>query len=70
MFFGTFLPVTSTTRQIAKFIPSYYLLDALRMIFEGDWVNSNIFLDLGVISVVSVSVVIIGILLFEKYGSA
>ncbi len=70
MFFGTFLPITSTTQQIAKFIPSYYLLDALKMIFEGDWMNTNIFLDLGVISVVSISAVIIGILLFEKYGNA
>jgi len=70
MFFGTFIPITSTTQQIAKFIPSYYLLDALKMIFEGDWMNTNIFLDLGVISIVSISVVIIGILLFEKYGSA
>jgi ABC-2 type transport system permease protein len=70
MFFGTFLPITSTTQQIATFIPSYYLLDALKMIFEGDWVNTNIFIDLGVISIVSISVVIIGILLFEKYGSA
>jgi ABC-type multidrug transport system permease subunit len=70
MFFGTFIPITSTTQQIAAFMPSYYLLDALKMIFEGDWVNTNIFLDLGIISIVSISVVIIGILLFEKYGSA
>jgi len=70
MFFGTFIPITSTTQQIASFIPSYYLLDALRMIFEGDWMNPNILLDLGVISIVSISVAIIGILLFEKYGSA
>ncbi len=32
--------------------------------------NTNICLDLGVISIVSISVIIIGILLFEKYGSA
>jgi ABC-type multidrug transport system permease subunit len=69
MFFGTFIPITSITQQIAKFTPSYYLLDALKTVFEGDWMNTNIFLDLGVISIVSISVVIIGILLFEKYGS-
>jgi ABC-2 type transport system permease protein len=69
MFFGTFVPITATTQQIAKFIPSYYLLDALTMIFEGDWMNTNIFLDLGVISIISVSVVIIGISLFGKYGN-
>jgi ABC-type multidrug transport system permease subunit len=64
------MPISSTTEQIATFIPSYYLLDALKMIFEGDWMNTNIFLDLGVISIVSISVVIIGIFLFKKYGSA
>jgi ABC-2 type transport system permease protein len=70
MFFGTFMPITSTTQQIAKFIPSHYLLDALKIIFEGDWMNTNIFLDLAVISIVSVTIVLIGILLFQKYGSA
>jgi ABC-2 type transport system permease protein len=69
MFFGTFIPITSTTQQIARFIPSYYLLDALEMIFEGSWMNTNIFLDLGIISIVSTAIVLIGILLFEKYGS-
>lgn len=33
MFFGTFMPISGTTQQIAKFIPSYYLLDALQLIF-------------------------------------
>jgi ABC-2 type transport system permease protein len=70
MFFGTFIPLTNTTRQIAKFIPSYYVVDALSLIFGGDWTNSNILLDTGVISIVSVIIVIIGVLLFEKYGNA
>jgi ABC-type multidrug transport system permease subunit len=70
MFFGTFIPITSTTQQIATFIPSFYLTDALRIIFDGDWINTNFFLDLLVISLVSILVVIIGIILFEKYGSA
>jgi ABC-2 type transport system permease protein len=69
MFFGTFIPITSTTQQIASFIPSYYLVDALKMIFEGDWMNSNILLDLTVISIVSILVVFFGIILFEKYGN-
>jgi ABC-2 type transport system permease protein len=69
MFFGTFVPITNTTRQIARVIPSYYVLDALRLIFEGDWTNPNILLDVGVVSIVSIAIVIIGILLFEKYGN-
>ena len=69
MFFGTFIPITSTTQQIATFIPSFYLVDALKMIFEGNWMNTNFFFDLTVISIVSILVVLIGIVLFEKYGS-
>jgi len=69
MFFGTFIPITSTTQQIATFVPSFYLLDALRMIFEGNWMKTAFFLDLSAISIVSILVVIIGIILFEKYGS-
>jgi len=70
MFFGTFIPITSTTRQIANFIPSHYLVNALKMIFEGNWMNTNIILDLIVISTVSILVVVVGIMLFEKYGSS
>ena len=70
MFFGTFIPITSTTQQIASFIPSYYLVDALKLIFEGDWMNTNILLDLAVISIISILVVLFGIILFKKYGSS
>lgn len=69
MFFGTFIPITSTTQQIASFIPSYYLVDSLKLVFDGDWMNNNILLDLVVISTFSTIVVIFGILLFKKYGS-
>ena len=69
MFFGTFLPITNTTRQIAKFIPSYYVVDTLSLIFGGDWTNPNILPNIGIISIVSIVIVIIGIMLFEKYGN-
>jgi ABC-2 type transport system permease protein len=69
MFFGTFIPITATTRQIAMFMPSYYVLDALTLIFGGDWTNASILLDVGVISIVSVAIVAIGIMLFKKYGN-
>jgi len=69
MFFGTFIPLTDTTRQIATFIPSYYVVDALTLIFGGDWTNASILLDVGVISIVSVAIVTIGIMLFKKYGN-
>jgi ABC-2 type transport system permease protein len=69
MFLGTFMPLTDTTRRIAMFIPSYYVVDALTLIFRGDWTSTNILLDVGIISIVSVIIVIIGILLFERYGN-
>ena len=69
MFFGSFLPLTDTTRIIASFIPSYYVTDALISIFRGDILTSkNILIDLAVISIVSVIIIIIGIQLFKKYG--
>jgi ABC-type multidrug transport system permease subunit len=45
------------------------MVDALTLIFGGDWTNTSIFLDIGVISIVSVVIVTLGILLFKKYGS-
>lgn len=69
MFFGTFMPLSSSTQEIAKFIPSHYLFDALGLIFSGDWIETVFFFDLAVISLVSVLIVIVGIILFEKYGN-
>jgi len=69
MFFGTFMPLSSSTQEIAKFVPSHYLFDALKLIFEGNWMNTQFFFDLVIISAVSVFIVIIGIVLFEKYGN-
>ena len=69
MFFGTFIPLTNTTRRIAMFIPSYYVVDALTLIFGGDLGNANILLDVSVISIVSVVIVAIGIMLFNKFGN-
>jgi ABC-2 type transport system permease protein len=70
MFFGTFLPITDTTRQIAMLMPSHYVVDALTMIFGGTGINASVLLDIGVISIVSVLIIIIGIMLFEKHGNA
>lgn len=69
MFLGTFIPITETTRPIAQFIPSYYVVDALTLIFRGDWINATILLDVSVISIVSVIIVAIGMVLFEKFGN-
>lgn len=69
MFFGTFIPVSSSTQQIAKLVPSHYLSDALKLVFEGNWMDGVLFFDLIIISIVSVLIILLGILLFEKYGN-
>jgi ABC-2 type transport system permease protein len=69
MFFGSFLPLTDTTRQVARFIPSHYVVDTLSLVFEGNWTNPNILPNVTIISMVSLTIVIIGIMLFEKYGN-
>jgi len=70
MFFGTFIPITNTTRPIAMFLPSYYATDALTSIFSGASLTSaNILIDFAFISIVSIVIVIIGILLFKKSGN-
>ena len=69
MFFGTFMPLSSSTQEIAKFVPSHYFFDALKLIFEGNWINTNLLFDLLIMSVVSILIVIMGIVVFEKYGN-
>ena len=68
MFFGTFIPITETTRQIAVFMPSYYLLDTLKLIFSGNLMDQRIIINLGIIVVFSLAIAIVGIFLFGKYG--
>lgn len=68
MFFGTFIPITETTKQIANFMPSYYLLDTLTLIFEGNWTDQRILTNLGIITIVSTIIILVGIFLFGKYG--
>ena len=70
MFFGTFIPVTNSTRLIAMCLPSYYVTDALKSIFNGDsLLSANILIDFAFISIVSIIIVIIGIQLFKKFGN-
>ena len=71
MFFGTFIPINDTTRPIAMFLPSYYVTDAITMIFNGIALTDlNIWFNLVVVLIISVIIVIIGIELFKRYGKA
>ena len=67
MFFGTFIPLTDTTRIIARFLPSYYATDAIERIYNGASIlSSGVLIDFAFISIVSVLIVILGIYLFKK----
>jgi ABC-2 type transport system permease protein len=69
MFMGTFVPVTDTTRPVAVFMPSYHASEALKTIFSGDLSNPLVLNGFLIITIFSVSIIIIGILLFRKYGN-
>jgi len=74
MFLGTFVTagLSPSAQAVGKFIPSYYVTDALTSLFlRGAPVSSpTIILDLATVSVYSVVVLILGVLLFRKYGKA
>lgn len=70
MFFGTFIPITNTTRVIAMVLPSYYATDAISSIYNGtSLLSSNILIDFAFVSIVSIIIVILGIQLFKKFGN-
>ncbi|MHA1137554.1 MAG: ABC transporter permease [Candidatus Thorarchaeota archaeon] len=71
MFFGTFMPLGGATEVIAKFMPSKYITDALTTLFlRGAPVTSTIiWFDLAVVSVIGIVLILMGIALFERFGS-
>jgi ABC-2 type transport system permease protein len=74
MFLGTFVgaALSATAQSVGKFVPSYYVTDALTSLFlRGAPVSSpTILFDLTVVSAVSIVTLLVGILLFRRYGKA
>ncbi len=74
MFLGTFVgaALSATAQSVGKFVPSYYVTDALTSLFlRGAPASSpTILFDLAVVSAVSAGTLLTGILLFKKYGKA
>lgn len=69
MFFGTFVPLTDATRIIALALPSYYATDALTLVFTGaSLTNLTIWINLLILLAMSAAIIILGILIFKKYG--
>jgi ABC-type multidrug transport system permease subunit len=74
MFLGTFVGagLSSGAQSISKFVPSYYVTDALTsLLLRGAPPTSpSVLLDLAVTSSCSIAMLMIGIVLFRKYGKA
>jgi ABC-2 type transport system permease protein len=68
MMFGTFLAVFSDmTRNIARFMPNYYLTDSLSVIFHtGSVSDPVIWQNLLILAIISLVVVVAGIQIFKK----
>ena len=69
MFLGTFMPVTSTTEPIAMLMPSYHATQALTAIFNGDLTNSLVLIGFSFTTIASILIIVLGILLFKKFGN-
>jgi len=71
LFLGTFVGASlSSTAQVAgKFVPSYYVTNALTSLFlRGAAITSpTILLDLGAVLVFCIAILAIGIVLYAKY---
>jgi len=67
MLLGTFVPAS---REIARFVPSYYVTDALTSLFlRGAPLSSPvIMMDLLVVAVVGVVAAVVGIAVFQRFG--
>jgi ABC-2 type transport system permease protein len=74
MFLGTFVgaSLSSSAQSVSKFVPSYYVTDALTSLFlrGAPLASPSVLFDLAVTIACSTTVLLIGIVLFKKYGKA
>lgn len=72
MLLGTFVgfAMSPMMQAAGKFVPSYYVTDALTSLFlrSAPVSSPKILMDLAVVSIYSVIALLLGILLFRKYG--
>lgn len=74
MFLGTFVgfALSPTAQAAGRIVPSYYVTDALTSLFlrNAPISSPTILIDLTVVSICSIAALLVGILLFRKYGNA
>ncbi|NHI83113.1 MAG: ABC transporter permease [Candidatus Thorarchaeota archaeon] len=71
MFLGTFMPLGEAAEIIAQFVPSNYVTESLTTLFlRGAPVATfSIWMNFGVVSLIGIAVLLVGIILFRKYGT-
>ncbi len=74
MFLGTFVgfALSPGMQSVSRLVPSWWVTDALTSLFmRGAGITSpQVLVNLGVVAVYSVAVLILGVLLFDRYGNA
>jgi ABC-type multidrug transport system permease subunit len=73
MFLGTFISgMLPSTEAAGIFVPSHYATDALTSLFiRGASVTSpTVLFDIGILSVASLGILLLGIVLFKRSGKA
>ena len=72
MFLGTFVSVglSAIAREAGRFVPGYYVTDALTSLFlrGAPLTSPAILLDVLVVTLYSIAILILGIILYGKYG--
>ncbi|MEM3609246.1 MAG: ABC transporter permease [Candidatus Bathyarchaeia archaeon] len=71
LFLGTFVgaSLSSGAQVISKFVPSYYVTDALTSLFlrEASAISQTVLLDLMIVSMSCIAILAVGIILYAKY---
>jgi len=72
LFLGTFVgtALSSTAQAVGRFVPAYYVTDALTSLFTRGAVatSQTVLTDLAVVSASSVVILLIGIQVFKRFG--
>ncbi len=71
MFLGTFMFLGEGAEVIARIMPSNYVTEALKTLFlRGALISTpSIWANLGIVSLIGVVVLLIGVVLFRRYGT-
>jgi len=71
MLFGTWIPMSDATQVVAMFFPIYYSTNSIQMIFSGvPLTEITIWINLVVLAIYSIAIVIVGTLIFKRFGKA